>query len=127
MIPIFFQFLFFLHVPFALDERSPVNMHEMKNVFTPSDRQHGPWGITCDCSRDALLHRAKPLLQACIYITACLCHITISASNTLTNCPDSALTHCGSMRSVHSLTTSGSSDLIFWEMYLRLSRHTGKI
>lgn len=66
-------------------------------------------------------------LPACIYITAFLCHIITSVSNTLTNCPDSAWTHSGSMWSVLALTTSGSSDLIFWEMYLRLSRHTGKI
>lgn len=31
------------------------------------------------------------------------------------------------MWSVLALTASGSSDLIFWEMFLRLSRHTGNI
>lgn len=36
-------------------------------------------------------------------------------------------THSGSMRSVCALTNSGYSDLIFWEMYLRLSRRAGKI
>lgn len=41
--------------------------------------------------------------------------------------PDCAWTHRGSMWSVLALTTSGPSDLILWEMYLRLSRHAGKI
>lgn len=50
-----------------------------------------------------------------------------SISKTFTKSPDSAWTHCGSMRSVLALTTSASSDLIFWEMYSGLSRRTGKI
>lgn len=109
----------------GLGDRSYVCMRW--NIFAAFDRQDSAEGITWWQSWTPTPWRVRPQLPARICTTAFLCHIKIHVSNTVTNSPDSAWTHSGSMWSVLALTTSGSSDLIFWEMYLRLSRHTGKI
>lgn len=56
-----------------------------------------------------------------------LCHVVVQQCFRKRRRNSPAWTHPGSMWSLLTLTTSGSSDLIFCEIYLRLSYLTGKI